>query len=193
MEACREKGLTASEVVRDFVEAYPVARSSGPGPRILNKMTEYPMSLAASTLIVFSLGVSALLPAQSATAGNHDPEASFAAIDSDGDGGFDLVDLYHEAGLTDDGRLGPERRAEAEASMQASLAEFGPRFQEEFLHPEYVESIMVRAEESARESVAEAFNDIDTNGDGRVDHAEFMAAWHSDGPGARQMSGPDLD
>ncbi|WP_203292183.1 EF-hand domain-containing protein [Maricaulis parjimensis] len=191
MEACREKGLTASEVVRDFVEAYPVAPQAGRGPRILNKITEFPMSLAASTLLMFSLGASALLTVQPATADVHDPETSFASIDRDGDGAFNLIDLYHEAGLTEDGRLGPELRAEAVGSMQDALAEFGPRFQEEFLSPEYVESIIAEAEESARDSVAEAFDDIDTDGDGRVEWAEFLTAWNYDRPGGRQMTASD--
>lgn len=187
MEACREKGLTASEVVRDFVEAYPVDRKAGPGPRFFNKLTEFPMSMAASTLLMFTLGASALLPAQTANANNHDPEASFASIDTDGDGGFDLLDLYREAGLAADGRLGPELRAQAEASMQEALSEFGPRFQEEFLNPDYVERILADAEESARTSVGEAFDDIDTNADGRVEWSEFLDAWDYDGTGARQL------
>ena len=191
MDACREKGLTASEVVRDFVEAYPVGDKAGAGPRFFNKLTEFPMSMAASTLLMFTLGASALLPAQTANANNHDPEASFASIDRDGDGGFDLIDLYREAGLTEDGRLGPDLRAEAVGSMQAALAEFGPRFQEEFLNPDYVERILSDAEESARVSVGEAFNDIDTDRDGRVDWPEFIAAWDYDGPGARQLTPSD--
>ncbi len=191
MDACREKGLTASEVVRDFVESYPVERQAAPGPRFFNKLTEFPMSMAASTLLMFTLGASALLPAQTANANNHDPEASFASIDHDGDGSFDLLDLYREAGLTEDGRLGPDLRAQAEGSMQEALAEFGPRFQEEFLDPAYVERILADAEESARTSVGEAFDDIDTNADGRVDRSEFMAAWTYDGPGARQLTGSD--
>ena len=177
--------------MRDFVEAYPVDRKAGPGPRFFNKLTEFPMSMAASTLLMFTLGASALLPAQTANANNHDPEASFASIDQDGDGGFDLLDLYREAGLTADGRLGPELRAQAEASMQEALSEFGPRFQEEFLNPDYVERILADAEESARASVGEAFDDIDTNADGRVEWSEFLDAWDYDGTGARQLTPSD--
>jgi Ca2+-binding EF-hand superfamily protein/antitoxin component of RelBE/YafQ-DinJ toxin-antitoxin module len=197
MEACREKGLTASEVVRDFVQTYPAAAATRPplGTRIQSKLTEFPMNFAASAAMMAVLGASALLPSQTATADHNDPERSFASVDADGSGAFDLQELYAEAGLTPDGRLGPEIRADAMASVQEALAEFGPRFQEQFLSPEYIDGVLANAEENARNSVDETFRMLDADGNGEVSRAEFMAhaatGYYQFEAGASH--GPDLD
>lgn len=197
MEACREKGLTASEVVRDFVQAYPATAATSPrlGTRIQSKLTEFPMNFAASAAMMAMLGASALLPTQAATADHNDPERSFASLDADGSGSFDLMELYAEAGLTPDGRLGPEIRANAMASVQEALAEFGPRFQEQFLSPDYIDSVLSDAEDNARTSVNETFAMLDADGNGEVSRAEFMehAATGYHQLNAGPSSGPDRD
>ena len=178
MEACRARGLTASEVVRDFVGRYPVQPRRTLRDHIPDKLTEFPMSIAASTLLAATLGASALLPGQVATADRDDPAATFAELDRDGDGHFVMTDLYRIAGLTPEGGLGEGLRADAMESIRDALDEFGPDFQETFLEPSYVERILTDAEESARESVDETFVEIDFDGDGAVSRDEFMAYHH---------------
>lgn len=176
MEACRDKGMTASEVVRQFVETYPVRPARRPWARLPTKLTEYPMNLTLTALLAASLGASTLLPLQSATADRDDPETSFARIDTDGDGYFTRIDLYHQAGLTDDGRLGDGLRDQAMGSITEALAQFGPSVQEDMLDPDFVEGVMATAESSARTSVEDIFADLDADSDDRVSRAEFLAS-----------------
>ncbi len=175
MEACREKGMTASEVVRDFVATYPVRPARRPWARLPTQLTEYPMNLTLTAMLAASLAASTLLPIQSATADREDPERSFAQLDGDSDGYFSRIDLYHEAGLTDDGRLGTDLRHEAMGSITEALARFGPSVQEELLGPDFIEGVMARAEASARHSVGAVFDQMDANSDDRISYAEFLA------------------
>ncbi|WP_417484221.1 hypothetical protein [Maricaulis salignorans] len=176
MEACREKGMTASEVVRHFVETYPVSPVRRPWARLPTQLTEYPMTLTLTALLATSLAASTLLPLQPAAANREDPQNSFARLDADGDGYFNRVDLYHAAGLTDDGRLGEGLRSEAMGSITEAMAQFGPSLQEDMLDPEFVEGVMESAESGARSGVDQAFTDLDTDQDDRVSLAEFLAA-----------------
>lgn len=175
MEACRERGMTASEVVRQFVEAYPVRPARRPWVRLPTKLTEYPMNIALTAMLVTSLAASTFLPSQMATADRDDPERSFSHLDPDGDGYFTRLDLYREAGMTDDGRLGPELRNEAMSSIAEGLAEFGPSVQETLLDPDFIDGVLARAEEGARTSIESVFIDLDTDSDDRVSRAEFLA------------------
>ena len=70
-----------------------------------------------------------------------------------------------------------------------------PRFQEQFLSPDYVDSVLSNAEDSARTSVNATFAMLDADGDGEVSRAEFMehAATGYHQLNAGPSSGPDRD
>ena len=181
MAACRERGITASEAVRQFVEAYPVRPVRRPWARLPFKLTELPMMMTIPAALAATLAltaVTAIMPVQTATADRDDPEQQFARVDADADGYFNRVDLYHLAGLTDDGRLGEGLRSEAMASITEAMAEFGPAAQETLLDPRYIERVLSDAEAGARSGVDEVFDEMDTDSDGRVSRAEFLA--HAD-------------
>ncbi|WP_417493911.1 hypothetical protein [Maricaulis sp.] len=136
------------------------------------------MNLTLAALLAAGLAASTLLPLQPATANREDPESSFARLDSDGDGYFNRIDLYHAAGLTEDGLLGEGLRSQAMGSITEAMAQFGPSVQEDMLDPEFVEGVMESAEAGARSGVDQAFTDLDTDQDDRVSLAEFLAANH---------------
>ncbi|WP_300529512.1 hypothetical protein [Maricaulis sp.] len=173
MDACRERGLTASEVVREFVETYPVEPEQRGWSFPTPKLPEPAMKLSAVMLLSAVMGTSAVLPT-AATADRNDPEASFAELDADNDGQFVIEDLYRIAGLTPDGRLGQEIRDDAMNSISEAMAEFGPAVQEDLLSPDYVERVLQNAEDSARSSVTSTFAMLDDNDDGTVTRREFM-------------------
>lgn len=195
MDACKQRGLTASEVVREFVETYPmepVARGwSFPTPKLPEPVMKFSVVLLLSAV----MGTSAVLPT-AATADRDDPERSFAELDADRDGQFALEDLYRIAGLTPAGRLGDDLRENAINSVSEAMAEFGPALQEDLLSPEYVERVLLNAEESARISVGETFAMLDSNADGAVTRSEFMRfterGAHQLGPSDPDSLGPDL-
>jgi Ca2+-binding EF-hand superfamily protein len=178
MEACREKGMTASEVVRQFVTSYPVRPVRRPWARLPTQLTEYPMTMTLTAALAATLMVTAVLPVQMATADRQDPEREFARLDTDADGYFIRADLYHLAGMTHDGRLGDGLRDEAMASITEAMAEFGPAAQETLLGPDYIERVLSDAEHNARTSIDGVFDLMDDNADGRISHAEFIA--HAD-------------
>lgn len=187
MAACRARGLTASEVVRDFVEAYPVERQAMRWPVLKSKLTEPVMSLSTVFLLSAVLGTSAILPT-AATADREDPVAQFQTLDSDGDGSFVLADLYQIAGLTAQGRFTASMRDDVVAMMYAAIEDLDMLAQAPVLNPEFIERTVAQAETGAVRGVNEAFDDIDTNGDGRVTRAEFLDHWEA---GTRQF-GSDL-
>lgn len=196
MDACKERGLTASEVVRTFVETYPVEpvkRSwSFPTP----KLPEPAMKFSAVLLLSAVMGTSAVMPT-AATAERDDPEQSFAELDADRDGRFVLEDLFRIAGLAPDGRLGQEIRDDAMNSISEAMAEFGPAVQEDLLSPDYIERVLQNAEESARTSVAATFAMLDDNADGAVTRREFMEfaarESHQLGPNPADLGPSDPD
>lgn len=171
MDACRERGLTASEVVREFVETYPV-KSHRPGWPV-QKLKEPAMNLSAVVLLSAALGTSAILPT-AATADRNDPAEQFNEIDTDGDGYFNRVDLYALAGLTPEGQLTSEMRANVVASMQASIRDLDMMVQETTLSPAFIERTLIQAQGAAAESVSQLFEDFDDDGDGLVSRAEFF-------------------
>jgi hypothetical protein len=173
MEACQSSGLTASEVLRAYVETY-----SGPRhPRLvlpsvnIKEFTMPASFLALVTAVALTTGLQTSAPA---IADLNDPEASFASVDRDGSNDFDLAELFVEAGLTADGQLGPDLRAEVTGSVQSALAELGMEAQQGVASPAYLERVIANAEESAVLSVTAVFNMIDVDGDGRVTRAEFV-------------------
>lgn len=186
MEACRERGLTASEVVREFVESYPQAklkrRWSVPKP----KFTEPVMNFSAVFLLSAALGTSAIMPT-AATADRNDPHESFAEIDLDGDGRFDLADLYEAAGLDADGHFTQAMRDDVVANIHASIEDLDMLAQTPVLNPDFIERTLRQAEAGAVRGVQEAFHEIDYNADGHVSQSEYIAHWQS---GTRQL-GPN--
>jgi|GEM_PF-471098 len=186
MEACREKGLTASEVVRDFVETYPAARRRRWSVSDI-KLPESAMQLSTVLLLSAALGTSAILPT-AATADRDDPEASFAEIDTDRDGYFTLSDLYLFAGMTEDGRMGDGLREQALSAMQTAIDDLDMLAQSAVLHPDFIDRTLHTAEEGASQGVRSAFEDIDGNGDGRVSRQEYLRHWEN---GSRHLGPSD--
>ena len=173
MEACQSRGLTASEVLRAYVETY-----SGPRhPRLvlptvnIKEFTMPASFLALVSAVALTTGLQTSAPA---IADRNDPEASFAMVDRDGSDDFDLAELYLQAGLTADGRLGPELREDVAGSFQSALADLGMDVQQAVSSPDYLDRVIANAEESAVASIGEVFNNLDSNGDGRVTRAEFL-------------------
>ncbi|WP_323763078.1 EF-hand domain-containing protein [Maricaulis sp.] len=173
MEACQSHGVTASEVLRAYVETYPASRHRR---RVLPPINvkEYTMPASFLALVTAVAVVSGLQTTTPVEADDHDPAASFASVDRDGSNDFDLAELFVEAGLTADGQLGPELRAEVTGSVQTALAELGMEAQQGVASPDYLERVIANAEESASLSVTAVFNMIDANGDGRVTRDEFV-------------------
>lgn len=173
MEACQSRGLTASEVLRAYVETY-----SGPRrPRLvlpsvnIKEFTMPASFLALVSAVALTTGLQTTAPA---VADRDDPDTSFASVDRDGSNDFDLAELFVEAGLTSDGQLGPELRAEVTESVQSALADLGMEAQQGVASPAYLDRVIANAEETAVLSVTAVFQMIDADGDGRVTRAEFI-------------------
>lgn len=173
MEACQSHGVTASEVLRAYVETYPVSRHRR---RVLPHLNvkEYTMPASFLALVTAVAVVSGLQTATPVDADEHDLDASFASVDRDGSNDFDLAELFVEAGLTADGHLGPDMRDEVTGSVQTALAELGMNAQQGVASPDYLDRVIANAEESAVLSVTAVFQMIDVDGDGRVTRDEFM-------------------
>ncbi|WP_339335060.1 EF-hand domain-containing protein [uncultured Maricaulis sp.] len=173
MEACQSRGVTASEVLRSYVETWPASRRHR---RVLPQLTvkEYTMPASFLALVTAVAVVSGLQTTAPVDAGPDNPDLSFASVDRDGSNDFDLAELFVEAGLTPDGQLGPDLRAEVTGSVQTALAELGMEAQQGVSSPAYLERVIANAEESAVLSVTAVFNMIDTNGDGRVTRDEYV-------------------
>ncbi|WP_291842879.1 EF-hand domain-containing protein [Maricaulis sp.] len=173
MQACQSQGVTASEVLRAYVETYSGSRRPR---RVLPSLNfkEYAMPASFLALISVVAAATGLQTTSPADADRNDPEASFASVDRDGSQDFDLAELFEEAGLTADGHLGPELRAEVTGSVQTALAELGMDAQQGVASPDYLARVIANAEQTAAQSVTAVFHMIDTNGDGRVTRDEFM-------------------
>ncbi|MBO6729314.1 MAG: EF-hand domain-containing protein [Maricaulis sp.] len=178
MQACKDKGLTASEVIRDFVEAYPVK----PRRRVWATMSmpnkEPVMSFSLVAVLSASLAASTFLPTQSAIGDRNDPQAMFAQLDADGDGRFAISSLYEFAGLTADGQLTEAMIEEVTTSARASLTSQSALIQEQVLSVDF-ERMIARALDSAQEgatlSIRAIFDDMDTNSDSWISRQEFMS------------------
>lgn len=177
MQACKDKGLTASEVIRDFVEAYPVKPRRRVWPTMTMPNKEPVMSFSLVAVLSASLAASTFLPTQSAIGDRRDPEAAFAQIDTDGDNRFDLSAMYELAGLTSEGELSQEMIKEVTDTVQASLTENSALIQEEVLSIDFERLLarsLVNAQHSAASSVQDIFNTMDANSDDWVTRSEFM-------------------
>lgn len=177
MQACKNKGLTASEVIRDFVEAYPVKPRRRVWPTMTMPNKEPVMSFSLVAVLSASLAASTFLPTQSAIGDRRDPEAAFAQIDTDGDNRFDLTAMYELAGLTSEGELSQEMIKEVTDTVQASLTENSALIQEEVLSIDFERLLarsLVNAQHSAASSVQDIFNTMDANSDDWVTRSEFM-------------------
>ncbi len=177
MQACKDKGLTASEVIRDFVEAYPVKPRRRVWPTMTMPNKEPVMSFSLVAVLSASLAASTFLPTQSAIGDRRDPEAAFAQIDTDGDNRFDLTAMYELAGLTSEGELSQEMIKEVTDTVQASLTENSALIQEEVLSIDFERLLarsLVNAQHSAASSVQDIFNTMDANSDDWVTRSEFM-------------------
>ncbi len=173
MEACQSHGVTASEVLRAYVETWPASRHRR---RVLPQINvkEYTMPASFLALVTAVAVVSGLQTTTPVDADRNDPEASFASVDRDGSEDFDLAELFIEAGLTPDGQLGPDLRAEVTGSVQTALADLGMNAQAGVASPDFLNRVIADAEASAVTSVTAVFNEIDADSDGRVTRAEFM-------------------
>ncbi len=173
MEACQSQGVTASEVLRAYVETYSGSRRQR---RVLPSVNfkEYTMPASFLALVTAVAVVSSLQTTTPAGADRDDPEANFASVDRDNSNDFDLAELFVEAGLTPDGQLGPELRAEVTGSVQTALADLGMNAQAGVASPDFLNRVIADAEETAVTSVTAVFNEIDADRDGRVTRAEFM-------------------
>lgn len=175
MEACQSHGVTASEVLRAYVETYPASRHRRRVlPHLNVNVKEYTMPASFLALVTAVAVVSGLQTTAPVDARDPDPEASFASVDRDNSNDFDLGELFVEAGLTADGHLGPELRADVTGSVQTALAELGMDAQQGVSSPDYLARVIANAEESAVLSVTAVFHMIDTDGDGRVTRDEFL-------------------
>lgn len=177
MQACKDKGLTASEVIRDFVEAYPVKPRRRVWPTLTMPNKEPVMSFSLVAVLSASLAASTFLPTQSAIGDRRDPEAAFAQIDTDGDNRFDLTAMYELAGLTAQGELSQEMIKEITDTVQAAMIENSALIQEEVLSIDF-ERLLAQSLESAQASAATSvqgvFNEMDANSDAWVTRSEFM-------------------
>ena len=177
MQACQAKGLTASEVVREFVESYPVQPKRRVWPSMSLPKKEPVMSLSLVTLMSAALAASTL-PTQSAIGDRQDAVAAFEQMDADGDNRFDVSALYLLAGMTAEGQLSEEMIQSVTITAQTALTAHSAVIQEDVLSPSF-ERLLVdaleTAEISANRSVQRIFDEMDTNADSSVTRAEFMA------------------
>jgi Ca2+-binding EF-hand superfamily protein len=174
MDACKERGLTASEVVRDFVGTYPVKRRRNFIPQIsLPDKMELPMNLLAVPVLALGLAASSVTLNTAAVASHDNDAESFAEMDRDNDGYLVMDDLFVVAGLNADGSMGEAMRSDILESVEVSLAENGLTMIDGATADEFVAEIIEEAMESANESVREVFAEIDTDADARISYAEF--------------------
>jgi Ca2+-binding EF-hand superfamily protein len=177
MEACRENGLTASEVVRAYVEDYPDRRSMRAVPFSFPKVPEIsPMHASLFALLIAGALTTSLTISPEATADRErTPQEQFTDIDSNGDGYVSLEDVRLLAGLTVDGELGEGMRVDLTETVRSALTEYGPIVLQGVTSDVFVERTIADAAESARESVDGVFNEMDTDGDQRISRQEFYA------------------
>ena len=174
MDACKERGLTASEVVRDFVGTYPVKRRRNFIPQIsLPDKMELPMNLLAVPILALGLAASSVTLNTAAIASHDNDAESFADMDRDNDGYLVVDDLFVIAGLNADGSMGEVMRADILDSVEVSLSENGLTMIDGATADEFVDEIIEEAMQSANESVREVFAEIDTNEDARISYAEY--------------------
>lgn len=175
MDACREKGLTASEVIRDYVETYPAHNRQGSW--VPFKTMEFkPMHASILALIsAFGLASSTSLVGTTAVVANPEPDAEeqFAELDLDQDGYFDIYDLRRIAGMNRDGGLGDEMVEEITQDVRSALAEHGPVIIEGMTSDEFIERTLHNAGQEAKSSLDSVFADVDANDDRRVSFQEF--------------------
>lgn len=176
MEACREQGVTASEVVRAYVEGYPVKKRTGSWvPFNIPEFNPMHASILA-LLSAVALASSASVVGTTAVVADlrDDPEEQFADLDADGDGFFNVQDLYRIAGLTPEGALGPDMVADVSGSIRDAIAEYGPAVTDNMTSDEFIERTLYNAGEEAKASVDSVFHDVDADGDQRVSRSEFL-------------------
>lgn len=176
MDACREQGVTASEVVRSYVESYPARKQGWALPSLqlpeFNPMHASLLSIATIALLASSV------PGTAPAIADHDnrtPEEAFAELDADSNGFATLPELYALAGFTSDGRMGQEMRDGIVETTRDALAEYGPIIIDGMNVDQYVERVLYDAEQSASQTLGDVFSDMDSDGDTRVSWAEFEA------------------
>ena len=177
MQACQAKGLTASEVVREFVESYPVKSRRRVWPNMSLPKKEPVMSLSLVTLMSAALAASTL-PTQSAIGDRQDARVAFEQMDDDGDDRFAISSLYRLAGMTADGELSEAMIRSVTITAQTALTANSAVIQEDVLSPDFervMANALVSAQASATASVQRVFDDMDRNSDSWVTRAEFMA------------------
>lgn len=174
MDACREQGVTASEVVRAYVESYPVRKRNWALPNV--QLPEFnPMH--ASLLSVFTIALLASsVPGATPAIADRDynsPEEVWADLDADGNGHATQVEFFALAGFTPEGRMGQDMRDEVIETTRDALAEYGPIIIDGLSADEYIDRVLENAEQSASETLVSVFSEMDADGDTRVSWSEF--------------------
>jgi Ca2+-binding EF-hand superfamily protein len=173
MEACQEKGVTASEAVRNFVGTYPVRRR-GILPSInLFENVEFRMNMFVVPVIALGVLAGSVSTDDQAVADYRADDENFAELDQDLDGFVNLDEFRRAAGLEPGGHLGNEMRQELTQSLQLAIAEYGPYILGGVTADTFISDIITDAEFSANESINTVFAEIDADGDGRMSFVEY--------------------
>lgn len=185
MEACREKGVTASEVIRAFVEDYPVKPKRRAWPNLRLPIKEPVMNLSLVSLLSATLATSAILPTQSAIGDEESPDVVFERLDADGDNRFQVTTLYELAGLHPDGTFSQAMIDQVTTDFREAIAgqaEVIAASGQEFDYDEMLSRALTSAEASAAAGIERVFERMDSDGDTWVSRTEFFAfsEFHAD-------------
>jgi Ca2+-binding EF-hand superfamily protein len=103
LEACREVGRTASEVVREFVDSYlsrARRRSSNHEWSVAMILNSPVKRRAALAVGAGALGLVAMVGLTAPSTAQSDLSGAFASIDADGDGRITMVEFSNRNGIT---------------------------------------------------------------------------------------------
>jgi len=176
MKACRENGVTASEVVRNYVGSYSNKRRTFVPPSNLFETMEFRMEMLVIPGLIGALFIGSLSLDQDAIAEDQSPAATLVRNDLDQDGYIDLDELKLMAGLDAEGRMSEEMRTDITVTVQEAIADYGPIVLEGTTADEFIGNVIAEAELSAAESILETFNEMDNDGDGRLSLSELQDA-----------------
>jgi len=173
MKACRENGVTASEVVRNYVGSYPTRRRTFVPTTNLFETMEFRMEMLVIPGLIGALFIGGMSLDQEAIAEDQTPESMMIRHDLDQNGYLSLDELKVAAGLEADGRISERMRTDITVRVQEAIADYGPVVLEGTTADEFIGNVIEEAEISASESVLETFNEMDIDGDGRLSLEEI--------------------